>query len=411
MDINIFIEYAKSYEGISEMIRKYDFNEIAAAAAQVLNVNVNDLVSYPMGGYSKGKTSGAYYYTFNDMQKNIDRYDEVYDMLEDERSKEVFLKLIQYRLLPTVKFLETAADTQIHQYFDKSFVECDENEVFVDCGGFIGDTVMDFADMYGKYKKIYTYEPSKENIKEVENNLKDYKNVVIRNCGVGEKAEKLPISGSSSSTSFLAASSNTDDNCDYVEIINLDEDIDEPVTFIKMDIEGFEIPALLGAKNHIKNDKPKLAICTYHIVSDMWEIPLLIKTINPDYKFYLRHYRPDVNWESVIYAIPPKKFKAPERKSKRVVALPWRNGWYNVEFAKDCGIIPYLLYKNHGAIVTMVGARTEELTYADTLVKGIKTEFLETGDIKEKIDYIIKNAKDIDLLIIRGAHNINASLP
>lgn len=55
-----------------------------------------------------------------------------------------------------------------------------------------------------------------------------------------------------------------------------------------MDVEGFEIPALLGAKRHIREDFPKLAICTYHIVSDMWEIPRMIDTIRPGYRFFLR---------------------------------------------------------------------------------------------------------------------------
>ena len=77
---------------------------------------------------------------------------------------------------------------------------------------------------------------------------------------------------------------------DNIEIVSLDEDIQEPVTYIKMDVEGFEIPAIIGAKNHIRNDRPKLAICTYHIISDIWEIPKLIKCIAPDYRFYLRHY-------------------------------------------------------------------------------------------------------------------------
>ena len=49
----------------------------------------------------------------------------------------------------------------------------------------------------------------------------------------------------------------------------------------------------------------KLVICTYHIVSDMWEIPKLIDTIRPGYRFFLRHYELTQNWETVIYAIPP----------------------------------------------------------------------------------------------------------
>jgi hypothetical protein len=40
-------------------------------------------------------------------------------------------------------------------------------------------------------------------------------------------------------------------------------------------------------KNAIKKYKPILAISAYHKPSDFWEIPLLIKYLNPDYKIDL----------------------------------------------------------------------------------------------------------------------------
>ena len=76
----------------------------------------------------------------------------------------------------------------------------------------------------------------------------------------------------------------------------------EKVTMIKMDIEGYELKALMGAKQIIKEQKPKLAICAYHTFSHLWEIPLLIKSLNPDYKIYLRHHT-NLDCETVCYAI------------------------------------------------------------------------------------------------------------
>ena len=54
-------------------------------------------------------------------------------------------------------------------------------------------------------------------------------------------------------------------------------------------------------KNTIIRNKPKLAICVYHKPCDLWEIPLLIKSIVPEYKIYLRHYSGSI-LESVCYA-------------------------------------------------------------------------------------------------------------
>lgn len=59
------------------------------------------------------------------------------------------------------------------------------------------------------------------------------------------------------------------------------------VDFIKMDIEGAEIPALKGAQDTIKTHKPKLAISVYHKWDDLLTIPKLIHSIRDDYEYYL----------------------------------------------------------------------------------------------------------------------------
>ena len=76
----------------------------------------------------------------------------------------------------------------------------------------------------------------------------------------------------------------------------------EAPTFIKMDIEGSETEALLGAKKIIKKYKPKLAISVYHNATDLWKIPLLIKSLNNDYKIYLRHYSNEI-MDTICYAV------------------------------------------------------------------------------------------------------------
>ncbi|HFQ5588168.1 TPA: FkbM family methyltransferase [Vibrio vulnificus] len=59
------------------------------------------------------------------------------------------------------------------------------------------------------------------------------------------------------------------------------------VDFIKMDIEGAEVPAINGAREIIIAHKPKLAISVYHKWDDLLVIPALINSIRDDYEFYL----------------------------------------------------------------------------------------------------------------------------
>jgi hypothetical protein len=75
------------------------------------------------------------------------------------------------------------------------------------------------------------------------------------------------------------------------------------VDIIKMDIEGAEYRALLGAQNSIKKHKPRLAICLYHNIEDFIEIPELILKMVPEYKLFLRHHSKSCT-DTILYAMP-----------------------------------------------------------------------------------------------------------
>jgi hypothetical protein len=88
------------------------------------------------------------------------------------------------------------------------------------------------------------------------------------------------------------------------------EDVEWPIspTFIKMDIEGAEPLALLGAHELLRRYHPVLAVCTYHRTEHLWQIPNLIHAIAPEYRIFLRRYAEEC-WEGVCYAIPPQRLK------------------------------------------------------------------------------------------------------
>ncbi len=87
-----------------------------------------------------------------------------------------------------------------------------------------------------------------------------------------------------------------------VEVVRLDDAVKEDVTYIKMDIEGAELQALQGCVETIRRSRPKLAICVYHRPSDYFDIPLLIRKMQPEYKMYLRQHT-SFNIDTVLYAV------------------------------------------------------------------------------------------------------------
>lgn len=197
--------------------------------------------------------------------------------------------------------------------------------------------------------------------------------------------------------------------------VSSDEDIMAPVSVIKINIDEVGISGLIGVKNRIKDDNPKLAICTHELSGDIWQTALLITSVNPGYRIYFRCYRSEQNWETVLYAVTGKKTERKtdhkiNKKIRHAVAVPDKEGWQNVELTKDCGLIPYLLHKNHHMDVTLIGKCCDEYSYNDKYTKGLKMEFLQTGSVEERLQYIRENASDIDLLILRGPYMFNSEL-
>ena len=121
----------------------------------------------------------------------------------------------------------------------------------------------------------------------------------LRQLGVWSKKEKLYFDAVGTCSSHISEKEG-----DYViETAALDEIIfDKRPTYIKMDIEGAEQEALKGCRKIIQTYKPKLAICIYHKPEDLYEIPIMIKEINPEYKLYVRQYA-NAWFDTVLYAV------------------------------------------------------------------------------------------------------------
>jgi hypothetical protein len=77
----------------------------------------------------------------------------------------------------------------------------------------------------------------------------------------------------------------------------------DEVTFIKMDLEGFETRALNGAANLIDICRPRMAITGYHYADDLLDIAHTIGHLAPDYALRLRHHS-NYYYDSILYAAP-----------------------------------------------------------------------------------------------------------
>lgn len=223
---------------------------------------------------------------------------KAYHLLEDEKSKDVFKKTMKFRTTKNRMFLRGIIEG--NQYFVKGIISPSNSEVFIDCGGFDGDTLRNYLKFNRNYRKIIIFEPTAKNLKRIQNycRQKNLKNIVCIEAGVGEKSETAYFSNKGTADAYVSDSGTT-----QIQIFALDElEECQDATFIKMDIEGSEMAALKGAKNIIIRNKPKLAICIYHKPEDYYQIPLYLKSLVPEYKFYVRHHFYGYS-ETVLYAV------------------------------------------------------------------------------------------------------------
>ena len=235
-----------------------------------------------------------------DWQNNRLEWDAIRKILSDKESKKVFDDVVKYRLSGDYSIMADYSVRLNEQYFDP-VCELKAGEVFVDCGGFDGDTTEQFCERCPEYGQVWLFEPSPLNIAKAKDRLASRRNVHFIQEGVSDLGGHLQFNSDSGSASSVSESGDV-----RIPVTTIDARVPNPVSLIKMDLEGWENNALAGAEKCIRDSHPKLAIAVYHKASDFWTIPALVLRIRKDYCLYLRHYTE--GWsETVMYFIPKKK--------------------------------------------------------------------------------------------------------
>lgn len=219
-----------------------------------------------------------------EFQKNMSWWKELYGLMSDESSKKTLRDVLRFRLTADPEYMNDYIVRLRDQYFE-DFMQY-KNEVFVDAGGFDGDTTEEFINRYPDYRKVYLFEPSIKNLEAAQRRLNGRRDIDFRPLGLSDSQGSLHFNADAGSASAI-----TDGDGESIAVATLDKELkNEPISFIKMDIEGWEMNALRGAELTIKKNKPKLAIAVYHAAKDFREIPQYILNINPEYRIFLRHY-------------------------------------------------------------------------------------------------------------------------
>lgn len=232
-----------------------------------------------------------------------------FDVAIGGKSNKFYVKkdgLQVYELRATYR--ETFCDWRIngHAYVRKE-TPVNEGDIVVDGGGCEG-----FFTRYALDRgadKVIVFEPCNKLAdglcKTFSQEILQGRVIVVRKALSSKKEEQSLVINEdmycSSNVGYLDVPKNKKEEIIGADRLdNLIEELGiEKIDLIKMDIEGAEMDALMGAQKIIRNYKPKMMIATYHAYANSMECKNIVKGICADYvsKFcgyytYEKPYRP-----------------------------------------------------------------------------------------------------------------------
>lgn len=222
-----------------------------------------------------------------------------FQLWSDDDSRREFMAQLRWRLFGDFDSLQPPVT---RQYWQVDLIHPAPHTVFADAGAFDGDTLEQFVSFTdGSFRAAYAFEPDAQNLRVLRARVDAMPGQIrarihVFENAVAESEYEMPFQSGAGEGSSLGSGK------DRVRCVALDDVLPEPPDLIKYDIEGFELQGLCGSRRLIAEHTPSLAVCAYHLQDHLWRIPLLIHSINPSYRFYLRPH--GQIWETVCYAVP-----------------------------------------------------------------------------------------------------------
>lgn len=219
------------------------------------------------------------------------RFISAFLRMDDERSRQVFNKLMGMRTGLAIALAEQAKSPHDEEYFDAQFVHPAHAGRFVDAGAAAGDTLQRLEARFGPVEQAWLFEPELPAYYEALRNFAARPEVWLFNMGLDEAPSRATYRpGLSFDIANEMESAVPTDITSYIQGVPLDAVVSGKVGLFKLDIEGMEARALRGGREVIARDKPVLAVCAYHRADDYWRLIDEVLSIRPDYRVGIRLY-------------------------------------------------------------------------------------------------------------------------
>jgi len=215
----------------------------------------------------------------------IEEIDNVDDYIKIKiRNREGFL--FYHKSLPLHSLYQTLAE-QLYEwhwhYYQIPQTKVAHDDIILDCG--CAEGIFSFLNNK-EAKHIYAFEPLPEYLEGLRKTFKNITNVTIINSALGDKHGTVYLKKAGIASSITLEKTETEVNIDTIDHFCSTHNI--KVSYIKADLEGYEMNLLQGASEIIKEYKPKIAITTYHKECHACEIMEYLKSNVPSYNIIVK---------------------------------------------------------------------------------------------------------------------------
>lgn len=225
-------------------------------------------------------------------RQHADELNMTYTLLADDASREVFRSVVEYKLSGALApLLQTTSSKD--EVLDR-LIPLGPYEHYLDLGAYRGDTVQEFLSACGgNYASMTALEPDPRTYKKLEAYICTLQNATALPYGVSDQNEIAYMKTGRGRGSNRGGST-------PIRMVTVDE-LAQPFSYIKMDVEGSEAAALRGSASTLKRYRPKLNIACYHRSEDLYQLPLLIHQLQPEYQIFMRRHPCLPCWDLNLY--------------------------------------------------------------------------------------------------------------
>ncbi len=237
------------------------------------------------------------------------QYQKLARRMADPYSAETLYAVLSFHLTGNPEWFLNVARPYSTLYVRSGLFSFGSGEKMVDCGASIGESTTALMHAtQGSFARSWMIEPDRINVATLNGFIRKYAGtehaakMSLHPVAVGEERGRAPFEhlGHHGGSVLPPTRAEACPEADYVAVERIDDIVDAAPTIIKMDIEGFELPALKGAEHAIRSARPKLLVSAYHRSADLLDVPAYIDSIAPDYRIGLRHHTED-RWDTCLY--------------------------------------------------------------------------------------------------------------